>query len=126
MRQAPVAAWSAYPPAAPGQQQVIIAVGRDAGRVSPIVALLEHGPSGALLDDAFVLPDMIPARLDHEVLAPMSQAGLAPAAVPVRDAAEAVWHALVATLQEGRDVPSSGYQPVAARLRRALIDDITR
>lgn len=123
--QAPVAAWTAGPAATRGQRQVIIAVARDAGRVSPVVALLAGGRQ-LVLDDAFVLPDMIPARLHREVLAPMARAGLQPVPTAVPDAATAVWTALAATLDQGRDVPSSAYQPVAARLRRALIDDITR
>lgn len=121
--QVPVAAWSSEPADAPGQQQVIIAVARDGGRVSPVVALIQHDAVGGVLDDAFALPDMIPARLAREVLDPMTEAGLVPSPLGVRDAAEAVYHALLAALHGGRDIPSSAYQPVAARLRRALVDD---
>lgn len=122
--QVPVAAWSSEPPGAPGQQQVIIAVGRDAGRVAPVVALICHEGVGGVLDDAFALPDMIPARLEREVLDPMADAGLAPDPLGVRDAAEVVYHALLAALDSGADLPSAAYQPVAARLRRALVEDI--
>lgn len=121
--QVPVAAWSSEPPDAPGHQQVIIAVGRDGGRVAPVVALIQHEGVGGVLDDAFALPDMIPARLEREVLDPMADAGLDPHPLGVRDAAETVYHALLAALDGGRDIPSSAYQPVAARLRRALVDD---
>ena len=122
--QVPVAAWSSEPPGAPGQQQVIIAVGRDAGRVAPVVAIIRHEGVGGVLDDAFALPDMIPARLAREVLDPMTDAGLSPDPLGVRDAAEAVYHALLAALDAGADIPSAAYQPVAARLRRALVEDI--
>lgn len=122
--QVPVAAWSSDPPDAPGQQQVIIAVGRDGGRVAPVVAIIRHEGVGGVLDDAFALPDMIPARLEREVLEPMAEAGLTPDPLGVRDAAEAVYHALLAALDAGIDIPSSAYQPVAARLRRALVEDI--
>ena len=122
--QVPVAAWSSDPPGAPGQQQVIIAVGRDAGRVAPMVALIRHEAVGGVLDDAFALPDMIPARMEQEVLHPMADAGLTPDPLGVRDAAEAVYHALGAALESGVDIPSAAYQPVAARLRRALVEDI--
>jgi hypothetical protein len=121
--QVPVAAWTSEPVDAPGQQQVIIAVGRDAGRVAPVVAIIRHEGVGAVLDDAFALPDMIPARLEREVLEPMANAGLTPDPLSVRDAAEAVYHALLAALDAGLDIPSAAYQPVAARLRRALVDD---
>ena len=121
--QVPVAAWTSEPPDAPGQQQVIIAVGRDAGRVAPVVAIIRHEGVGGVLDDAFALPDMIPARLEREVLEPMADAGLTPDPLSVRDAAEAVYHALLAALDAGLDIPSAAYQPVAARLRRALVDD---
>jgi len=122
--QIPVAAWSSDPPGAPGQQQVIIAVGRDAGRVAPVVAIIRHEGVGGMLDDAFALPDMIPARMEREVLQPMADAGLTPDPLGVRDAAEAVYHALGAALESGADIPSAAYQPVAARLRRALVEDI--
>jgi len=121
--QVPVAAWTSEPPDAPGQQQVIIAVGRDAGRVAPVVAIIRHEGVGGVLDDAFALPDMIPARLEREVLEPMADAGLTPDPLSVRDAAEAVYHALLAALDAGLEIPSAAYQPVAARLRRALVED---
>ncbi len=124
--QTPVAAWAAAPVDAPRQQQVIVAVARDAGRVAPIVALIDHHDLGAALEDAFVLPDMLPARLDREVLGPMTSGGLVPVPMSVADACTAVSEALSATLALGHEIPSNAYQPVAHRLRRALTGDIAR
>ena len=124
--QTPVAAWAAAPVDAPRQQQVIVAVARDAGRVAPIVALIDHHDLGAALEDAFVLPDMLPARLDREVLGPMTSGGLVPVPMSVADACTAVREALSATLALGHEIPSNAYQPVAHRLRRALTGDIAR
>ncbi len=116
--------WAAAPVDAPRQQQVIVAVARDAGRVAPIVALIDHHDLGAALEDAFVLPDMLPARLDREVLGPMTSGGLVPVPMSVADACTAVSEALSATLALGHEIPSNAYQPVAHRLRRALTGDI--
>ncbi|MSO43973.1 MAG: hypothetical protein EXQ74_01475 [Thermoleophilia bacterium] len=112
------AAWSTAPAGAPDQQQVIVAVARDAGRVAPLVALLDHDDLGATLRDAFFLPDMVPARLDHEVLRPMAAAGLPAAPIAVGEARALTVHALTASLAIGRHLPSEAHQAVVARIRR--------
>ncbi len=118
-----VAAWATAPDDAPDQQQLILALPRDAGRVAAVVALVDYDALGGALKDAFVLPDMVPARLDREVLTPMADCGLTPLPMVVRDACETVRAGLAASLAMGVQMPSTMHQPVVARLRRALGDD---
>lgn len=112
------AAWGTAPAQAPDQRQVVVAVGREAGRVAPLVALIDHDDLGATLRDAFFLPDMVPARLAREVLVPMATAGVPATPLRVDDALEATRDALGASLALGRRLPSEDHQAVVARMRR--------
>lgn len=116
------AAWMASggsPGDPPGdQQQLVLAVARDGGRVAPLVALIDHGDPAAVLRDAFFLPDMVPGRLDREVLRPMASAGLRGVPVAAGDALALVSTALGSALARGRCIPSEAHQSVIARMRR--------
>lgn len=112
------AAWMASAGSPVGQQQVVLAVARDGGRVAPLVALIDHGNDTALLRDAFFLPDMVPGRLEREVLRPMAGAGLRGVPVAAGDALAWVSAALGSALACGRRIPSEAHQSVIARMRR--------
>ena len=117
-RPVAVAAWATAPADAPDQQQVIIAAARDGGRVTPLVALIDHHDLGGVLKDAFVLPDMVPARLWREVLSPMGDAGIRARPFGVPDARHMVGAATDAALALGLRIPSQQYQPVVRRIQR--------
>lgn len=117
-RPVAVAAWATAPADAPDQQQVIIAAARDGGRVAPLVALIDHHDLGGVLKDAFVLPDMVPARLWREVLSPMGDAGIRARPFGVPDARHMVGAATDAALALGLRIPSQQYQPVVRRIQR--------
>jgi hypothetical protein len=97
---------------------VIVAVARDGGRVAPLVALVDHHDLGGAVKDAFFLPDMVPARLWHEVLMPMEDAGVRARPFGVWDALSMVGAATDAALALGLRIPSEQYQPVVRRIRR--------
>ena len=112
------AAWATAVRAPDAQQQVIIAVARDGGRVAPLVALIDRPDAGAVLRDGFFLPDMVPGRLEREVLAPMSAAGLRAEPVRPGDALARASAALATALADGARIPSEAHQSVIARMRR--------
>lgn len=112
------AAWRCRPPAAHPHDQVIVAVARDAGRVAPLVVLIEHHDLGPLLRDAFFLPDMVPGRLEREVLVPLAAADMPAAPVDVADALDAACAALSGAQAIGHRIPSEAHQSVIARIRR--------
>lgn len=112
------AAWACGPDGAGAQDQVIIAVARDGGRVAPLVALVEHHDLGALLRDAFFLPDMVPGRLEREVLHPLAAAGMPAVPVDVADALDLACAALSGSQAVGHRIPSEAHQPVICRIRR--------
>jgi hypothetical protein len=112
------AAWSTAPRDAPGQQQIILAVAREGGRLAPLVALIEHHDAGETLKDAFFLPDMVPARLWREILVPMADAGIAPRPLRTCAALQAVRAAADATRARGSTIPSQQHQPVMRRIHR--------
>lgn len=118
-----VAAWATAPDDAPDQQQVIVAAGRDGGRVAPLVALVDHHDLGGALKDAFFLPDMVPARLHREVLGPMADAGIPARAMQVGDARDVVLAATAAAVSLGWVIPSEAHQPVVARIARLWAGD---
>ena len=62
---------------APDQQQVVITVAKERGRLSPLVVLVDLDELGGGVKDAFFLPDMVEPRLRRELLAPMEEVGLA-------------------------------------------------
>lgn len=112
------AAWVAGGHVAGAQQQVVLAVARDGGRVAPLVALVDHAGEGPVLRDAFFLPDMVPGRLDREVLRPMAAAGMRAAPVAPGHALGSVSAALGSALADGRRIPSEAHQSVITRMRR--------
>lgn len=54
--------------------------------MAPVVALVEHHDLGAMLRDAVFLPDMVPGRLEREMLHPLAGAGMPAMPVEVADA----------------------------------------
>jgi hypothetical protein len=117
----PVAAWATSPIDAPDQQQVVITLGKEAGRVSPLVVLVDLEDLGGAVKDAFFLPDMIEARMRRELLAPMEQVGLAGNPVDLHEAIELVQAALDRTALVGWRIPSLRHQPVLDRIERWLM-----
>lgn len=112
------AAWACGPDGAAAQDQIIIAVARDGGRVAPLVALVEHHDLGALLRDAFFLPDMVPGRLEREVLHPLAGAGMPAMPMDVADALDLACAALSGSQAVGHRIPSEAHQSVIGRIRR--------
>jgi len=112
------AAWCTPVDAAAHQQQVIIAVARDGGRVAPLVCLIDDRDSGQVLRDGFFLPDMVPGRVDREVLSPLAAAGMRAGPSAPGAALTRVSTALDATLSAGGRIPSEAHQSVIARMRR--------
>lgn len=111
------AAWACGGRRAGVQDQLIIAVVRDGGRVAPMVALVEHHDLGALLRDAFFLPDMVPGRLQREVLDPLAGAGMPAVPVDVADALDLACAALSGSQAVGHRIPSEAHQSVIGRIR---------
>lgn len=114
----PVASWVTAPRDAPDQQQVIIAAARERGRIAPLIALIDHHDLGGALKDAFFLPDMVPARLWREVLAPMDDAGVPARPLGLGDAIGTVRTASAAAVAMGWHIPSEQQQPVIRRIGR--------
>ncbi|HTI34451.1 MAG TPA: hypothetical protein VL422_12285, partial [Miltoncostaea sp.] len=90
----PAAAWATSPIDAPDQQQVVVTVAKEQGRVSPLVVLVDLHDLGGAVKDAFFLPDMCEPRLRRELLAPMEAMGLPGSAVDLHEAIELVGAAL--------------------------------
>lgn len=111
-------AWSGRTGADRAQQQVIVAVARDGGRLAPLVALVDHGHAAPVLHDAFFLPDMVPGRLQHEVIAPLGCAGMPVAPADAAGALRTACDALAGALAEGREIPSEAHQSVISRMLR--------
>lgn len=118
---APVAAWTTSATDAPDQQQVVIAVGKEGGRVAPLIVLIDHEELGGAVKDAFFLPDMARPRLRREIFGPMGEVGLpsAPAAVPATLAA--LRTALDLTARLDWPLPSQATQPVLERIDRWVL-----
>jgi len=112
------AAWRCAAGDAAPEHQLIVAVARDGGRVAPMVAVVRHDHPSPLLRDAFFLPDMVPGRLDREVIAPLVRAGITAVPVDVADALHAACGALDAALSTGWRIPSEAHQSVIARIGR--------
>lgn len=117
----PVAAWATAPQDAVDQQQVVIAVGKEEGRVSPLVVLLDFEDMGGAVKDAFFLPDMARARLDREVFSRMAEIGLPPWQVRLPDALDALGRGLEITRRLGWRLPSLATQPVLSRIERRVL-----
>ena len=117
----PAGAWATSPVDAPDQQQVVVTVAKERGRVSPLVVLIDHDELGGGVKDAFFLPDMAPPRLRREIFAPMDELGLSSAPVDLAEAIGAVRAALDVTAEIGWTIPSLRNQPVLDRIDRWLL-----
>jgi hypothetical protein len=116
-------AWLTSPLDAPDQQQLIIAVAREAGRVAPLVVLVDHADLAGAAKDAFFLPDIAGARLEREVLQPMAELGLPADPLPVEDAVGLLRAALDRAAAIGWRFPSLEQQPVLDRIGRWVLGD---
>jgi hypothetical protein len=114
----PVAAWATAPEDAPDQQQLILAVGKEGGRLAPLVALVDFVDMAGALKDAFFLPDLVEPRLRREILAPMGEIGLPPWPVELEDAVDALDRALRLSSAARWRLPSEERQPVLERIER--------
>ena len=117
----PAAAWATSPLDAPDQQQVVITVAKERGRVSPLVVLIDLDQLGGGVKDAFFLPDMIEPRLRRELFAPMEEMGLPSAPVDLHEAIALIQVALDRTADVGWRIPSLQHQPVLDRIERWLL-----
>jgi hypothetical protein len=117
----PARAWATSPHDAPDQQQVVIAVAKEDGRVAPLVALIDHDELGGGVKDAFFLPDMATPRLRREIFAPMEEVGLPNGEIGVDEAIEALRAALGTSARIGWRLPSLRHQPVLERMERWVL-----
>ncbi len=117
----PVAAWATSPLDAPDQQQVVITIAKERGRLSALVVLVDLGELGGGVKDAFFLPDMIEPRLRRELFDPMEEIGLPSAPVDTHEAIALVAVALERTAAIGWRIPSLAHQPVLDRIERWLL-----
>ncbi|MGE3140468.1 MAG: hypothetical protein AB7O53_13495 [Thermoleophilia bacterium] len=117
----PSAAWATSPVDAPDQQQVVVAIAKEDGRVSPLVVLIDVDDLGGAVKDAFFLPDLADARLRRELFAPMEQVGLGPVPVDLSEAIAMVHVALARTGEIRWVLPSERHQPVLERIERWLL-----
>jgi hypothetical protein len=118
---APAAAWATSREDAPDQQQMVIAVAKERGRISPLVALIDHEELGGAVKDAFFLPDMAAPRLRREVFAPMEEIGLPSAPVPLERAIATLREALERTARAGWTLPPQAGRPVLERIDRWVL-----
>ncbi|MCU0306502.1 MAG: hypothetical protein MUE51_01805 [Thermoleophilia bacterium] len=121
MSARPVAAWATSPDDAPDQQQIVIAVGKEDGRIGPLVALVDFDELGGAVKDAFFLPDMIEARLRREVFSRMEETGIPPHPVDVEDAVAVLEAGLATARQINWALPSAEEQPVLDRIERLVL-----
>ncbi len=117
----PVAAWATSPLDAPDQQQVVITIAKERGRLSPLVVLVDLDELGGGVKDAFFLPDMVEPRLRRELFAPMEQVGLPSVPVDTHEAIALIAVALDRTAEIGWRIPSLQHQPVLDRIERWLL-----
>jgi hypothetical protein len=117
----PVAAWATSSLDAPDQQQLVVAVAKERGRLSPLVVLVDLDQLGGAVKDAFFLPDMVEPRLRRELFAPMEQVGLPSVPVDTHEAIALVAVALQRTAEIGWRIPSLQHQPVLERIERWLL-----
>ncbi len=100
---------------------MVITVAKEAGRVSPLVVLIDLDQLGGGVKDAFFLPDMIEPRLRRELFAPMEEMGLPSSPVDLDEAIALVQVALGRTAAVGWSIPSLQHQPVIERIERWLL-----
>ena len=117
----PAGAWATSRSDAPDQQQVVVTVAKERGRLSPLVVLIDHDELGGGVKDAFFLPDMAAPRLRRELFAPMDELGLSSAPVDLHETIASLRAALDTTAQIGWAIPSLRSQPVLGRIDRWLL-----
>ncbi len=117
----PAGAWSTSPADAPDQQQILIAIAKEGGRVAPLVALIDHDELAGGVKDAFFLPDMAAPRLRREIFAPMAEVGLPNAETGVDQAIAMLRAALATSARIGWTLPSLRHQPVLERVERWVL-----
>jgi len=115
------AAWATSPADAPDQQQVVVTVAKEGGRVSPLVVLIDVDELGGAVKDAFFLPDLAAARLRRELLDPVAELGIPCAPLDLDEASASVAAALDRTARIGWRIPSLAHQPVLERIDRWLL-----
>jgi hypothetical protein len=93
-------------------------VGKELGRLSPLIVLIDFLDMGGAVKDAFFLPDLVEPRLRREVLAPMGEIGLPAWPVDLTDALDALDRALRRSSAAGWQFPSAERQPVLERIER--------
>ena len=94
--------------------------------MAPLVALIDAAELNGAARDAFFIPDMVPVRLEREVLGPMEEIGLRPRPLVVHTAVEQLSAALGAARMLGWRLPSLDGQPVLERARRWVLDRTQR
>ncbi len=118
----PSAAWITSLSDADDQQQLVVAVAKEEGRVAPLIVLLDFGELQGAVKDAFFLPDTAPVRLRREILDPMDEIGLPAEPIHVGEAIARLRAGLQAAEAIGWSIPSLDAQPVVDRMRRWVLD----
>jgi hypothetical protein len=116
-----VAAWSTLFEDAPDQRQLIVTIGKEDGRVSALIVLIDFEDLGGAVKDAFFLPDMAEERLTREVIAPMEELGLRCRPISLGDAVSLITEGLGITREIGWQLPSLSSQPVLDRIERQVL-----
>ncbi|MEQ8833621.1 MAG: hypothetical protein RIB67_04170 [Miltoncostaeaceae bacterium] len=117
----PAMAWSTLWEDAADQRQLIVGVGKESGRLAPLVVLIDLDDMDGAVKDAFFLPDMVEERIHRELLRPMEEMGLRCPAIPVGVAVGQIDGGLRRTAALGWELPSERHQPVLARIRRQIL-----
>ncbi len=115
---APSQAWLTAREDAPGQQQMVIVIDKEVGRVSPLVVLIDHELLEGAVKDAFFLPDMAAPRLHRELLSPMAEMGLPSHSIAVAAAVRLLDDGLRKAASRRWTLPSLAHQPVIQRIER--------
>lgn len=121
MAARPVAAFGTSLRDAPDQQQLIVTVAKERGRVAPLVVLLDFEQLAGAVKDAFFLPDMVAPRLRRELFAPMRELGLASIGLDLGETLALIDVALDRTREIGWRIPSLDTQPVLDRIDRWVL-----
>lgn len=117
----PTGAWTTSRDDAPDQQQLVITVRKEQGRVSPLVVLLDHEQMDGGVKDAFFLPDLALARVRRELFAPMAELGLPSRQMDLGLAVALLDRGLAQTRALGWEIPSAARQPVHPRIERWVL-----
>lgn len=118
---APTGAWTTSLRDAPDQQQMIITVRKEQGRVSPLVVLIDHEQMDGAVKDAFFLPDLAVTRVRRELFAPMAELGLPSRQLDLGVAVQRLGEGLSRARSRGWELPSAARQPVVERIGRWVL-----